>query len=160
MLAHAAKSLNFTAVNIPQVGIDFGYKASNGTFVGEINFLRKYLQSKKIKKKTTETYKILFHSIQNIKKTGTGSIGSVLRSKVYASFNGRFMTDYDTNDIEYMFPYYFDKLCIIAPKALKIPEWMAIFKCFSETVWLSLLLINCLCGLIWFLLKRSNIEYL
>lgn len=35
MLQNAAKSLNFTAINIPQIGIDFGYKASNGTFVGE-----------------------------------------------------------------------------------------------------------------------------
>lgn len=89
----------------------------------------------------------------------TGSIGSVLESKVSASFNGRFMTDYDTNDLDYMLPYYFDKLCIVAPKALKIPQWMAIFKCFSETVWLSLLLVNCLCALFWFVLKRSNIEH-
>lgn len=87
-----------------------------------------------------------------------GSIGSVLESKVYASFNGRFMTEYDTNDIDYMFPYYFDKLCVIAPKALKIPEWMAIFTCFTQSVWISLLAVNCLCGLFWFLLKRSNIK--
>lgn len=35
MLANAAKSMNFTTINVPQVGIDFGYKVSNGTFVGE-----------------------------------------------------------------------------------------------------------------------------
>lgn len=35
MLQNAAKAMNFTTVNIPQIGIDFGYKASNGTFVGE-----------------------------------------------------------------------------------------------------------------------------
>lgn len=90
----------------------------------------------------------------------TGSIGSVLESKVFASFNGRFMTEYDTNDIDYMFPYYFDKVCVIAPKSLKIPEWMAIFTCFTEPVWFSLLVVNCVCGLFWFLLKRSNIKYL
>lgn len=36
MLQNAAKSLNFTTVNIPQIGIDFGYKSANGTFVGKI----------------------------------------------------------------------------------------------------------------------------
>lgn len=35
MLANAAKTMNFTTLNIPQIGIDFGYKADNGTFVGE-----------------------------------------------------------------------------------------------------------------------------
>lgn len=89
----------------------------------------------------------------------TGTIGAVLYSQTYASFNGRFMSDYGSSNIEYMFPYYFDKLCIIAPKALKVPQWMAIFKCFNETVWLTLLLVNCACGFFWFLLKRSNINY-
>lgn len=70
------------------------------------------------------------------------------------------MTDYDTDDIEYMFPYYFDKLCVISPKALRIPEWMAIFKCFSATVWVSILVVNCVCGLCWVLLKRTNIDYM
>lgn len=37
ILACAAKAMNFTAVNIPQVGIDFGWKADNGTFVGKMN---------------------------------------------------------------------------------------------------------------------------
>lgn len=36
MLSCAAKTLNFTAINIPQLGIDFGWKANNGTFVGKI----------------------------------------------------------------------------------------------------------------------------
>lgn len=34
MLANAAKTLNFTAQNIPQIGIDFGYKDNDGEFVG------------------------------------------------------------------------------------------------------------------------------
>lgn len=34
MLANAAKALNFTTVNVPQIGIDFGYKDYDGQFVG------------------------------------------------------------------------------------------------------------------------------
>lgn len=120
MLSNAAKTLNFTAINVPELGSDFGYKADNGTFVG--------------------------------------SIGSVLHSKVVASFNGRFLTDYDTNDVDYMFPHSFDRLCIIAPKALKIPQWRCIFECFSIPVWIYLLCVNSISGLFWFWLKRANIK--
>lgn len=35
LLANAAKMLNFTVVNIPQIGIDYGFKSGNGTFVGK-----------------------------------------------------------------------------------------------------------------------------
>lgn len=83
----------------------------------------------------------------------------MLHSTVSASFNGRFLTDYGTSDIEYIYPYYFDKLCIIAPKALKIPKWIAIFRCFSGTVWIILFLIICFCGLFWFFLKRPEIVF-
>lgn len=37
ILANAAKTMNFTTMNIPQIGIDFGFKADNGTFVGMNN---------------------------------------------------------------------------------------------------------------------------
>lgn len=89
-----------------------------------------------------------------------GSIGSVLHGKVFASFNGRFVKDYETTEVQYMFPYFFDKLCIIAPSATKVPGWMAIFKCFSAHVWLIILFVNGLCGIFWFWFKRFNIKHL
>lgn len=88
-----------------------------------------------------------------LKSIFLGSIGDVLYRRVYASFNGRFVSDYGTNDIEYMFPVYFDKICVIAPKALKVPQWMAIFKCFNMNVWLLIVFINTVCGYFWYLLK-------
>lgn len=85
--------------------------------------------------------------------TFIGSLGDVLYRRVYASFNGRFVSDYGTDDIEYLFPVNSDKMCVIAPKALKVPQWMAIFKCFSMHLWLLIILINTMCGYIWYLLK-------
>lgn len=165
MLANAAKSMNFTTVNVPQIGIDFGFKLSNGTFVGMNGWISFKVNWNSpcfamITRFTLLQMRYVFFMNSKTYTNQTGSIGSVLHSKVIASFNGRFLTDYDTNDIDYMFPYYFDKLCVISPKALKIPGWMAIFKCFSITVWLSFLVVNCLCGFFWFMLKRSNINYL
>lgn len=55
-----------------------------------------------------------------------------------------------------MYPYFFDQICLIAPKASKIPGWMAIFKCFSVPVWLSLLVANCVCGWFCFWFKWFN----
>lgn len=37
MLAHASKKLNFTTVNVPQIGVDFGFKSFDGTFQGKVN---------------------------------------------------------------------------------------------------------------------------
>lgn len=68
------------------------------------------------------------------------------------------MTDYGTDEIEYMFPVFFDKLCVIAPKALRIPEWMAIFKCFDVTVWVLILIVNSICGCVWYILKESTVK--
>lgn len=85
-----------------------------------------------------------------------GTMGAVLYRNTFASFNGRFVRNYGTDEIEHMFPHFFDKLCIVAPKALKIPQWMAIFKCFSITVWISLLIVTCICGWFWFVLKQSR----
>lgn len=90
--------------------------------------------------------------------TEPGSIGSVLRSNVYVSFNGRFSRDYGTSDIEYTFPAHFDKLCIIAPKALRIPKWIVMKKCFHWVVWVSIFLVKIICGSLWFLMKRSHIR--
>lgn len=89
----------------------------------------------------------------------SGSIGDVLYRNTFISFNARFTSDYGTDEIEYMFPVFCDKLCIITPKALRIPEWMAIFKCFHVSVWMLFLLVTSICGYVWFLLKKSDIRY-
>lgn len=87
-----------------------------------------------------------------------GTIGEVLSGRTSISFIGHFINDYGTDEIEYIFPYFFDKLCIVAPKAPRIPEWMAIFQCYDITVWLSLLSMNSFCGWFWFMLRRFPIR--
>lgn len=80
-------------------------------------------------------------------------MGDVLYRRAYMSMNGRFIADYGTDEIDYLFPVNFDKFCIISPKASKIPEWMAIFKCFQIDVWLLIVGINSICGAVWWLLR-------
>lgn len=83
----------------------------------------------------------------------TGSIGDVLYGRAEASFNGRFIQEYDSDEIEFMYAVSADQMCVIAPAAERIPQWMAIFKCFHLYVWILLPIVICLCGAFWFLLK-------
>lgn len=46
MLANVAKTLNFTAIVVTPIGIDFGYKASNGTFLGKISIFFNFYKSR------------------------------------------------------------------------------------------------------------------
>lgn len=90
--------------------------------------------------------------------TFTGTLGDVLYGEAEVSFNARFLLDYGTAQIEFMFPVLGDKMCIIAPSAQKIPQWTAIFKCFSVNVWITFATITCLCGCFWFLLRKCQIK--
>jgi len=83
-----------------------------------------------------------------------GSIGDVLYGRADLSFNGRFIKNYGSNEIDFLFPVFFDQFCVIAPKALQIPQWMAIFQCFDNVVWASIMLLNLVLGTIWYLLKQ------
>ncbi|XP_037912067.1 uncharacterized protein LOC119652196 [Hermetia illucens] len=86
--------------------------------------------------------------------TYIGSIGDVLYSKAGFSSNGRFVQDYGTSEIEFMYPTFFDKFCIIAPKAQQIPQWLAVFRCFNPYVWTLFLVSTTILGFIWYLFKK------
>lgn len=47
--------------------------------------------------------------------------------------------DYGSKEIEFLHPVFSDKFCVIAPSALQIPGWMAIFRCYSVGVWSGIL---------------------
>lgn len=140
VLGNMAEAINFKPDIRKPIGNDYGYKLSNGTFIGLKRVFKNYFKN---------------FIISNEKNKFLGSLGDVLYRRVYASFNGRFVSDYGTDDIDYLFPVYSDKVCVIAPKALKIPQWMAIFKCFNKNLWLLIVFINSLCGYMWYLLKSS-----
>lgn len=86
--------------------------------------------------------------------TFVGTIGELLRKRIDISFNGRFIKYYDTFDVDFMNPIFFDKFCIVAPKALRIPQYLRIFQCFDPIVWLIIVLVNLLLGCIWFFMKK------
>lgn len=91
--------------------------------------------------------------------TFVGSIGNILRKDIDVSFNGRFIKYYDTFDVNFMTPVLFENFCIVAPKALKIPEYLRIFQCFRPTVWVAIVIINLILGGVWFSTKKILLWY-
>lgn len=91
--------------------------------------------------------------------TYTGTIGDVIAQRADISFNGRFLKDYGSDEIEFTYPINNDEFCVLVPKASKIPTWMNIFQGLSMTVWELCLLTVLLGGIIWWLmtiLKRDD----
>lgn len=86
--------------------------------------------------------------------TFVGTIGEILRKNIDVSFNGRFIKYYDTLDVNFMTPVLFENFCIVAPKALRIPEYLRIFQCFHPTVWAVIIIINLLLGCVWYGAKK------
>lgn len=81
-------------------------------------------------------------------------MGDVLYRRADANFNGRFIIDYGSNEIEFIHPVFADKFCVIAPSALQIPGWKAIFRCYSMGVWSGILATVFVCTVSWHFLKK------
>lgn len=96
------------------------------------------------------------HSIFNLTNFFIGAIGDILYDRADVAFNSRFIIDYDTKNIDFIYPVFFDRFCIIAPSALRIPGWKAIFRCFHYSVWILILVVDLICGLWWYFLKRAT----
>lgn len=85
----------------------------------------------------------------------SGSIGDIIARKMDISFNARFIKAYDTDDIEFTVPVFYDQFCVIVPKAQKVPTWMSIFLVFSVPVWCVIGLTFISTGFMWWLMKAK-----
>uniref|UniRef100_A0A182PP96 Ionotropic glutamate receptor C-terminal domain-containing protein n=1 Tax=Anopheles epiroticus TaxID=199890 RepID=A0A182PP96_9DIPT len=90
--------------------------------------------------------------------TFVGSLGDLLQYTTDVSFNVRFMKFYDTHGIEFLHPIYSDQLCILSPKSLEIPQWLAIFLCFHPYVWASFVVIGFAGGYCWYVVRRWGLH--
>lgn len=85
--------------------------------------------------------------------TFTGAIGDVLYGRAEVAFNARFIQDYETNDVEFLYPVLSDRFCIVAPVALRVPAWKAIFSGYHDTAWVSFCICLLICAGIWYYLQ-------
>lgn len=99
-----------------------------------------------------------FYGYRQSNDTFAGSIGDVLYRSTDVSFNSRFVQDYETVEIDFLTPVYCDQLCVMSPKALEIPQWLAIFLCFDPIVWGLIIIMNTICGYLWYILKKWTLK--
>ncbi|XP_053678329.1 uncharacterized protein LOC128728682 [Anopheles nili] len=89
--------------------------------------------------------------------TFVGSLGDLLHHRTDVSFNIRFMKYYGTQDIEFLHQIYTDQLCVLSPKSLEIPQWLAIFLCFHPYVWATFVAVGFAGGYCWYALRRWSV---
>jgi hypothetical protein len=87
-----------------------------------------------------------------------GSLADVVYGRTEISFNSRFIMWYGTQNIHFSIPVTSDKLCIIAPKAKRIPKWKSMLICYKPEVWLSLFLVYFACVVCFYFLKKSRLQ--
>lgn len=86
-------------------------------------------------------------------------MGDVLYRRADANLNGRFIIDYGSKEIEFLHPVFSDQFCVIAPSALQIPGWKAIFRCYSVGVWSGILATVFACSCFWHFLKKLETKF-
>ncbi|KOC64815.1 hypothetical protein WH47_00318 [Habropoda laboriosa] len=123
-----------------------GYNGPSGILLGEL--VRKLnFTINVIEPNTTEMYG---HQMEN--GTFSGAVGDVAYRRVVASFASFFVKRYvdDMSSIEFTTTVGFDQVCVIVPKAGKIPKGLRMFYIFESSVWLYILLSYILVYFTWY----------
>ncbi|XP_072757068.1 uncharacterized protein [Anoplolepis gracilipes] len=93
--------------------------------------------------------------------TYVGAIGDVVNGKTDICFESFFIKKYSTDaeeDIDFTVYMDFDKICVIVPKALKIPKGLRFYHFFPPLVWICSVLSQIFVYLTWYFLQTFTPE--
>lgn len=82
--------------------------------------------------------------------TITGSLGIIANNEAHISFNGRFLMDYGTDNIEFTAPYDTDRICVGVPKSERVPQWLIFVYCFDLLTWFIICVVFFICYYFWY----------
>ncbi|XP_076547413.1 uncharacterized protein LOC117610092 [Osmia lignaria lignaria] len=84
-----------------------------------------------------------------------GAIGDLMERKVVASFAFFFVKRYgnDISGMEFTATVGFDEVCVITPKAAKIPKGLRMYQIFQPSVWFCIILSSILAYLAWYYIQ-------
>ncbi|PNF15817.1 hypothetical protein B7P43_G09893 [Cryptotermes secundus] len=94
-------------------------------------------------------------------KNGTfmGAIGDIVYGKADISMNGIFIKPYGSDKILFTHNAYSDQVCIIVPKAKRMPKWLAVFGPLDSAVALSVLGLYTINVCFYFLINQTRRYY-
>ncbi|XP_032683151.1 uncharacterized protein LOC116849771 isoform X2 [Odontomachus brunneus] len=92
--------------------------------------------------------------------TYVGAIGDIVYGRTDICFESFFVKKYNpgVNNMlmEFTTQIEFDRLCVIVPKASKIPKWLRIYYFFPLTIWICSMLSHVFTYITWYLLQTFN----
>ncbi|GFG28556.1 hypothetical protein Cfor_10698 [Coptotermes formosanus] len=91
--------------------------------------------------------------------TFTGAIGDIVHGRADISMNGVFIKVYGSDKIVFTHSAYSDKVCIIVPKANRVPKWLTIFRPVDSTVALSVLGLYIINVCFYFLINQARSSF-
>lgn len=132
MITDYSRNFNYTGAS-QKVTKKIGYGGVDGLILGNLAEILDF-KAVLISPKDTDHYG---HKAPN--GSYTGSLGDILYGRADAAFNSRFLIKYDSLDIEFLLPTLGDRVCVVAPSAAQIPQWLAVLRCFDTFFWFALL---------------------
>lgn len=93
--------------------------------------------------------------------TQSAYTGDVVHGRTDICFVSFFVKKYSTNfkeDVDFSAYVDFDRLCVVVPKATKIPKGIRIYHFFPLSVWICSMLTHVFTYLIWYLLQAFTPE--
>jgi hypothetical protein len=87
----------------------------------------------------------------------TGPLRYIANGDVDFAMNSAFMKVFHSVDIEYVTPVtHFGKICVLVPRAPRIPVWVSLFRSFSVTLWATLIGTYIVSTIFWHVLKKHS----
>lgn len=86
-------------------------------------------------------------------------IGDAAYHRIDIGFNSMYLKIYSQDyqcakAIEFTIPIDFDRLCVIVPRAGKIPRWLRTFYYFHPAIWVCLVITHVIVALVWYLIRN------
>jgi hypothetical protein len=92
----------------------------------------------------------VLNSVEYANGTVTGPLRDITKREVDIAMNSRNMKISHVADVDYVTPVtHFGMMCLLAPKAPKVPMLASLFRCFSIALWVNLLLTYILSAILW-----------
>ena len=80
----------------------------------------------------------------------------VMEGKTVYSANSRFVMTFRDVDVEWTVTHIADALCMLAPGALKVPNWMSLFNCFNTLSWILISVTFVVCMVVWYFIGPTR----
>jgi hypothetical protein len=92
----------------------------------------------------------------SVNKPPTGCLRDVVERRAVFGANSRFLIDYSLPEIEFTVPHSSEELCMVVPKAAKMPNWASIFNSFTAMSWAIITLTCIICTIFWYCISSKT----